>query len=164
MKWSFKLIFGSHENFKSFYQGKLSFARVLREVRSRLTLFFLIQNSPGHEKITAKQRRCLASQCGASLSKAKAKILLEGLDMPGVLSFSIQDIGDTQEVSGRPDVNVDLFRGSRVGMPEAFGNKLYWDAFYKKRCCEIMPKSMRPKPRYPGIIGKFFTQVVHTAF
>lgn len=128
----------------------------------------LIQNAgdPGHEKSSrgkAEQRLCLATQGDTWRSTAKAWQLLDGLGVPGVLSFSIQNICDAEQVSGRPKMNIYFFCCSCIGMSKAGGNKLDGDTFCVKRCCEIMPQGMRPESWYPGVPGQTFTKPVKAA-
>lgn len=74
----------------------------------------------------------------------------------------IQDVGDTQQVFGRPDVNINLLCCPGIGMPKNSTDKLDGDTFSVQGCGEIMPQRMRPEPRYPGVPGKFFTEAVQT--
>ena len=76
------------------------------------------------------------------------------------LTFSIQNIGYTQQITGWPDMNIDLFRRPCIGMPKAFGNKLDGDTFYIQGRGEIVPQGMRPEPWYPGMFGQTFTKPV----
>ena len=75
-------------------------------------------------------------------------------------SLLIQDIGDTQQICGRPDVDIDFFCGPGIGMAEAIADELDRNAFFIHGRTEIMPKRMRSKPRYPGVPGKLFTEAV----
>lgn len=74
----------------------------------------------------------------------------------------IQTIGDTEQVSGRPKMNVDFFRCPGIGVTEDFANELDRDTFYIQGCAEIMPDCVRPESRYRGVLGKFFTETVNT--
>ena len=44
----------------------------------------------------------------------------------------IQTIRDTEQIFGRPKMDVDAFGRPRVRMTEAGGDELYWDAFFVK--------------------------------
>ena len=74
----------------------------------------------------------------------------------------IKTISDTQQVFRRPEVDVDFFCRPGIGMPEDGAYELDGDSFYVQVCGEIMPQSMRSKPRYPGVPGKFFAEAVQT--
>lgn len=76
------------------------------------------------------------------------------------LSFLIQDVGDTQQVFRRPDVDVNFFRRAGIGVPENGAYKLDRDTFFVQGCGEIVSKGMRTEPRYPGVPGKFITETV----
>jgi len=76
------------------------------------------------------------------------------------LLFLIKNVSNPQKIPGRPDMDIDFFCCSGIGMSKAGGNKLDGDTFCVKRCCEIMPQSLRTKSRYPGVPGKFFTQII----
>jgi len=75
----------------------------------------------------------------------------------------VETIGYAQEVFGRPEMDIDSFGRSRIGVPEASADELDRDAFDVQFRCEIMPQRMRSESRYPGVPGKFFTEAVQTA-
>lgn len=154
------MIFGSHtEISQDFIRAGHYLPVSYGKYANQPALSLLIQDNPGHEKPSrgkAEQRLCLATQGTAWRSTAKAWQLLDGLSVPGVLSFSIKNICDAEQVPGRPKMNINLFCCSCVGMSEAGGNKLDWNAFFIQGRSEIMPKRMRSKPRYPGVPGEFF--------
>lgn len=116
-----------------------------------------------------------ARLCAAVPSPAKAQRLLTVFPGAGHLAgnlpeacvptrpiFLIQDVGDTQQVPGRPNVDVDLLCRPGIGMPETCADELDRYTFSVQGRGEIMPKRMRTEPRYPGVPGKFFTEAVHT--
>ena len=72
----------------------------------------------------------------------------------------IQDVGDTQQVLGRPEMDVDSFGRPCIGMAEASADELDRDAFFVECRAEIMSDCVRPEPPYPGMLGKFFTEAV----
>ena len=72
----------------------------------------------------------------------------------------VKTISDTQQVFGRPDVDINLFGCSGIGMTEAGTYKLDGDAFFVKDGAEVMAECMRAEPRYPGFPGKLFTEAV----
>lgn len=59
-------------------------------------------------------------------------------------------------------MDIDLFGCPGIGVAETFGNKLYGDTFSIQSCSEVVTQGMRPESRYPGIVGKFFTETVQT--
>ena len=75
----------------------------------------------------------------------------------------IKTIGDTQQVPGRPEMNVDFFCCPGIGMTEDFANELDRDTLSVQGRAEIMPERMRPEPRYSGVPGKFFTEALQAA-
>lgn len=75
-------------------------------------------------------------------------------------SFLIQDVGDSQEVLGRPDVDVDFFCCPGIGMAEDGTNKLNRDAFFIQGRGEIVAQGVRSEPGYPGVPGEFLTEMV----
>jgi len=76
------------------------------------------------------------------------------------LSFLIQDIGDTEQVPGRPDMDINFFCRPGICMAKDGADKLKGYTFPVQICSEIVPKRMRSESRYPGVPGKFFTQAV----
>lgn len=75
-------------------------------------------------------------------------------------SLLIQDVSDTQQVFGRPEMNVDFFCRPGICVPETCADELDGDAFSIQGCGEMMPKRMRTEARNPGVPGKFFTEAV----
>jgi len=75
----------------------------------------------------------------------------------------IQNVGDAQQVLGRPEVNVNCFCCPGIGVTEACADELNGNAFFIQDCAEIMPQGMRTEARNPGVLGKFFTEAVHAA-
>ena len=117
-----------------------------------------------------------ARLCAAVPSPAKAQRFLTVFPGAGHLAgnlpeacvptrpiFLIQDVGDTQQIFGRPKVDIDFFCRPGIGMSQDGTNKLNGYAFSVQGRGEIMPQGMRSKPRYPGVPGKFFTETVQTA-
>ena len=92
-----------------------------------------------------------------------ASYLLEACGSTGPF-FLIQDIGDTQQVLGRPEVDVDFFCGPGIGMPKNGAYELDGDAFSVQGRGEIMTEGMRAEPRYPGVPGKFITETPQTVW
>ena len=106
----------------------------------------------------------MADRCIAWRSKAKARQLLEGLDVPGILSFSIQNVGNAKQVPWRENMDVDLFGCPGIGMPENDADHVEGYAFSIQFRGEIVPKRMRTEPRYAGFHGKSFTGSVNTIY
>ena len=75
----------------------------------------------------------------------------------------IQNVGDTQQVFRRPEVDVDLFGRPGIGVAQAGADELDGNAFFIQDCAEIMAEGMGPELGYPGLPGKFFTEAVHAA-
>ena len=175
------MIFGPHENFTSSYQGEsylpvfcgkcgpsspcLFLSRIIPGAKNRYNQQRQSTAGPcwvGHS--LAKQRRRMADRCVAWRSKAKAKLLLHSLDVPGVLSFLIQDICYTEQISGWPYMNIDFFRRPGVCVPENDADELDGDIFYIQCCGKVMAQGVGPKTRYPGVPGKFFAKIVQSTF
>lgn len=78
------------------------------------------------------------------------------------LSFLIQDVSDTQQVLGRPEMDVDSFGRPGIGVAETSADELDRNTFFIKGRAEIMADCMWSEPRYPGVPGKFFTEAVQT--
>lgn len=57
-------------------------------------------------------------------------------------------------------MDVDFFRCPGIGMPENFAYELDRDTFFVQCRGKIVPKGMRPEPRYPGVPGKFVTEAI----
>jgi len=79
---------------------------------------------------------------------------------PNLPLLLIQDVGDTQQVPGRPDMDVDFFCRPGICVAEASADELDGDTFPVQICSEVVPKRMRSESRYPGVTGKFFTQAI----
>ncbi|MBA7631127.1 hypothetical protein ES703_38654 [subsurface metagenome] len=75
----------------------------------------------------------------------------------------VKTISDSQQVLGRPEMDVDFFCRPGVGMSEANANELDRDTFSVQGSAEIVPECMRSESWYPGMPGKFFTETVKTA-
>ena len=139
--------------------------------------FLIPKITPGTKNIPKNKGKAKASRCDvppgqASFCRAqqsKSEDIFRGLSMPGVfyecgslftMMMLVKTIGYAQQIFRRPDMNIDLLCSLGIGMSKTGGNKLDGDTFCVKRCCEIMPQSMRSESRYPGVPGKFFTQTV----
>jgi len=76
------------------------------------------------------------------------------------LFFLIQDVGDTEQVLGRPEMDVNPLGRPRIGMAKAIADELDRYAFSVQGRAEIMAERLWPEPRYPGVSGKFFAEIV----
>ena len=92
-----------------------------------------------------------------------ASYLLEACGSTGPF-FLIQDVGDPQQVFGRPEVDVDFFRGPGIGMSEDGAYELDGYAFSVQGRGEIMPQCVRAEPWYAGVPGKFITEAIQAVF
>ena len=115
----------------------------------------LIQNRGGVVFGTAKAKQSQAAQSAAQQRQSKG-IAVRG---PALL---IQDVCDTEEVLGRPEMDIDLFGCSCISMAKAGTYELDGDAFFVEGRAEIMPQGMRTEARNPGVPGKFCTEAVQT--
>lgn len=75
-------------------------------------------------------------------------------------SSPIQDVSDAEKVSGRPEVDINLFGCPGIGVPEAGTYELNGNAFSVHDCAEIMAECMWAEFGYPGVPGKFITEAV----
>ena len=75
-------------------------------------------------------------------------------------SFLIQDVSDAEQIFRRPEMNIDFFCCPGICVPESGTDKLDWDAFSVQGRGEKMTNCVRSEPRYPGVLGKFFTEAI----
>ena len=74
--------------------------------------------------------------------------------------FLIENVSDSEQVFGRPEMDIDFFGRPGIGMAQDCADELDRDAFYVQNRAEIMTECMRAEPRYAGSSGKFFTEAV----
>ena len=72
----------------------------------------------------------------------------------------IQNVGDTEQIFGWPEMNVDLFGCSGVGVSKAGTYELNRNAFFIQGRAEIVPQGMRTEAGNPGVPGKLCTETI----
>ncbi len=108
----------------------------------------------------AQQKKDAVELCSTVPGRGFSACGLHEVSTPTRPVFSIQNVGDTEQVPWWENMDVDLFCSPGIGVPEDSADELDRNAFDVKFRGEIMPKRMRPEPRYAGLTGKFFTEAV----